>query len=336
MRDDDADVLVSRVRDAVRAGRTAEATRAATALADGWPEVRAWAEWVLAGCHGLDGAPDRALAVLARADGEGRWWAAALLDDPALTDVWSLPGGTGLRRRSLARSASQAGATGPVWVTDRDARTRCVAAVLHGNGPLPLSLQRTLWSTVPEVRALAVTSPHLVAPGVATWRDAASAHAQVTAAVQEAHSTEPDLPVVLVGLGAGGTATARAVAARHVGVAGAVVVAAPVPREPATDTPGRADDVDHPHVDREEPRGVVVLHDTAQTDHGPWPAWAAQHDVPLTTTAVDDLGHAFPPRFAATMRAAVGTLVPLADGGPSAAPPSVPAAGPHVAREVPA
>lgn len=291
------DVLVSGIRAATTEGRTGEAVALATALARVEPATAFWCDYVIAGCHGLDGAPEQALRRLLDSERSGGWWAPALLDDASLSEVWQLPEGSELRARAEDRWAERPATPepSPEWITVPEEPDLTVVTV-HGNGPLPRAFQAGLWRRVPWCRVLAACSPVEVAPETAVWSGREAAMRTVSDAVDEAGGTRPSTPVVVVGLGAGAVLAARTAVERVGAVAGAIAVAPVFPaRGPYGDTTARTS---------EHRPSVLVLSDgTGSVDQ--YSQWAAAHGVRVRAERTPGLGHAFPRDFGPEMRRAL-------------------------------
>ena len=116
-----------------------------------YPEIRGWAAYVIAACQALAGDAVAGLGTLQEAAAAGEWWAESLLSDPALAAIWPLDR-VGLREESVCRAEAARRVASVQWEII-PGRVPTVV-VLHGNGPTPSDLFRSLWSELAGYRVL--------------------------------------------------------------------------------------------------------------------------------------------------------------------------------------
>ena len=293
-----ADRTLSQLMDAYDRGDLARVEAVASQLGLEHPELRVWSAYVEAGVKALRGEPASGLRLLAAADASGGWWSPALLADPALTTVWPLD--DRIRTRSEERwRAAQERAEVSWEVVRPSSPPQAVVISLHGNGPAPADLFRSLWAELGSCAAFLVRSPQLVASNVYEWRDRDRAVADVRtvagAAKAEFGST---VPLILVGLGAGGRIAIVAALTGAVDAAGAVAFAPHLAPLDGSDL-------------RSGPWIWVFPggSEAAVTSCTRFAGWARDHGVNCTVRNEDGMGHAFPVRFGATVASAIGAIL---------------------------
>jgi len=293
-----ADRILSELMDAYDRGDLARVEEFASRLGSAHPELRVWCTYVQAGVKALGGEPDAGLRLLAAADASGGWWSPALLADPALATIWPLD--DGIRRRSEERWRAAQERAEVSWDAVRPSSPpQAVVISLHGNGPAPADLFRSLWAELESCAAFLVRSPQLVACNVYEWRDRDRAIADLRtvagAARAEFGST---VPLILAGLGAGGRTAIVAALTGAVDAAGAVAFA--------------------PHLaplDDSDLRSAPPIwifpggSEAAVTSCATFAGWARDHGVDCTVRHEAGMGHAFPVRFGATVESAIGAIL---------------------------
>jgi predicted esterase len=294
-----ADRVLAQLMDAYERGDLTRVEALASQLGTAHPELRAWSTYVEAGVKALGGEPDAGLRLLAAADESGGWWSPALLADPALATIWPLDDRC-IRTRSEERwRAAQERAEVSWDVVRPSSPPQAVVISLHGNGPAPADLFRSLWAELESCATFLVRSPQLVACNVYEWRDRNRAIADVrtvaTAVRAEFGST---VPLILAGLGAGGRIAIVAALTGAVEAAGAVAFAPYL--APLDDS-----------VARSGPRISIFPggSEASVTSCGRFAAWARACGLDCTIRHEDGMGHAFPVCFGATTACAVGAII---------------------------
>jgi predicted esterase len=220
-----ADRILWRLMDAYERGDLSGVEAFASQLGSAHPELRVWSTYVEAGVKALGGEPDAGLRLLAAADASGGWWSPALLADPALASIWPLD--DRIRTRSEERwRAAQERAEVSWHVVRPSAPPQAVVISLHGNGPAPADLFRSLWAELESCAIFLVRSPQLVASNVYEWRDRERGIADVRTVAGAARSEfGSTVPLIIAGLGAGGRVAIVAALTGAVDAAGAVAFA---------------------------------------------------------------------------------------------------------------
>jgi predicted esterase len=300
-----ADRILSELMEAYGQGDLATVEARASQLGAAHAELRVWTAYIEAGCRALSGEPEAGLRILAAADERGGWWSPTLLADPALASIWPLDHGQ-IRTRSEERwRAAQASAVVTWDVVDPPARPAAVVISLHGNGPAPPDLFRSLWAQLESCAALLLRSPQLVTCNVYEWRDRKRAVADVQTAARAARDSRgSNVPLVLAGLGAGGRIAIEAVLTGAVEAAGAIAFAPHL-------EPLDGDATALSGVARNQPRiwlfpGGAGASVTSCTRFA---AWARARGFDCTVRHEEGMGHALPLDFRATAGRAIAAIL---------------------------
>lgn len=285
-----ADQILARLMEAHEHGDPFTVASLARDLRTLHPELRGWCAYVIAGCHALRGDAAEGLRTLREADAAGEWWAEPLLQDPALTTIWPLDH-EGLRTRSLRRARTAAESAVITWDAIPGKDPTIIS--LHGNGPAPADLFRTLWSELDGHRTVLVRSPQLVASHVREWRDVERAAKDVRTVI----SAYTDSPIILAGLGAGGRLAVNTALAAADQVIGAVAFA------PTLDAPP------HP-IGAPDTRIWLFPGGSSKAIRScdTFEVWAKEHGIECTVRHEPGLGHAYPTRFAHSVLPAIAAI----------------------------
>lgn len=269
--------------DAIEAKRTDAAIADALRLQTVWPELLPWCTWVVAGCESLNGNVSNAFRLFENLSAGRFWLSDALLNDRSLEPVWALPEGPELRA-TLRCMGGQPQQSESLVTVQRVEAAKAVVIALHGNGPLPMAAQQALWRGFPELSVYALRSRSLLAPGIHAWNDRILGRQAVHRAAIDLSAQARGVPIVVVGLGSGGT-IALEVAGQGPAEVQAVVAVAP----------------NQPQTVYDETRAcsaVAVLDSTEVARAASLEQWAG----PLSGVRVhrlEGLGHAFPRAFGA-------------------------------------
>jgi predicted esterase len=294
-----ADRVLAHLMEAFERGELDRVEAFATRLGTDNPGLRVWATYVQAGCKALQGEPAAGLRLIAAADASGGWWSPALLADPALAAIWPLDERGDIRRRSEERWRVASASAEVSWDVLRPASPKAAVISLHGNGPAPADLFRSLWAELEDCAAFLVRSPQLVACNVYEWRDRQRALADVrTVALAARAEVGQEVPLILAGLGAGGRIAIEAALAGEVDAAGAVAFA--------------------PHLapldDARAGCGTRIWiypggSEASVTSCATFAEWARARGFDCTVRHEKGLGHALPERFGPTVAAAISTIL---------------------------
>jgi predicted esterase len=293
-----ADRVLWQLMDAHDRGDLTRVEAYASQLGSAHPELRVWSTYVEAGVKALVGEPEAGLRLLAEADASGGWWSPALLADPALATIWPLDDGIRARSEDRWRAAQERAEVG--WDVVRPSSSpQAVVISLHGNGPAPADLFRSLWAEVESCATFLVRSPQLVASNVYEWRDRDRAIADVRTVAGAARAEFGSMvPLILAGLGAGGRIAILAALTGAVDAVGAVAFAPHL--APLDDS-----------VARSAPRILIFPggSEASVTSCGRFAAWARTRGLDCSICHEDGMGHAFPVCFGAPAGRAIGAIL---------------------------
>lgn len=220
------DEILSELMEAFERDDLSRADELAVRAAAAHPGLLAWSNYIRAGVLALRGDPSAGLRLLAESDARGGWWSPPLLDDPALAAIWPLDD-RNIRARSERRwREAQRRATVSWEVVRPSGKPTAVIISLHGNCPAPADLFASLWAELESCATFLPRSPQLVACAVHDWRDRERAITDVQVVARAARAEYgSEVPLVLVGLGAGGRVAVESVVTGAVLAAGAVAFA---------------------------------------------------------------------------------------------------------------
>lgn len=298
-----ADRILARLMDADEHNDLAGVDASASRLGAEHPELLVWSMYIRAGVTALRGQPDAGLRLLAGAYERGGWWSPSLLADPALAAIWPLDD-QDIRAGSEQRwRAAQERATVSWEVVRPPGPPAMVVISLHGNCPAPADLFASLWAELESCATFLVRSPQLVACNVYEWRDRDRAIADVRVVARAARAEYgPEIPLVLVGLGAGGRIAIEAVLTGAVAAAGVVAFAPHMrPMDAGVLTESRI---------RIFPGGTSASIASCEA----FAEWARARGIDCPLHYQEGMGAAFPERFGATV---AGPLAAILDRGPT-------------------
>ncbi|MBX5456635.1 MAG: hypothetical protein IRZ31_07015 [Thermogemmatispora sp.] len=257
------------------------------------------------------GSPEKALAILEEAVGQGLWFGPAQLEDEDLAPLRSLPAFTALHKICQERYAEVRARSHPgILVLEPDNLVPPpypTLFALHGNGSSPLA-ELEYWQPITAHRWQVVLpySSQLIGYGRASWNDEARAVAEVCThwKQQQRWKRIDSQHVVLAGFSRGARIALRLALEGRIPAIGFIVVC------PALD----ASQVLLPQDACQVRLGFVLL---GEHDYG----------APITLAAVErlraagltcevkqypGLGHAFPPSFAEELPALLAHYLPSA------------------------